>query len=157
LNPCPCGHLGDKRHACRCSEQQIRKYRARVSGPLLDRIDLHVEAPALGIEDLQNASAGESSGTMRTRIATAREVQRARFGDGVVNARLSHRQIRDHCALDATQAATLRRAMEKLNLSARAYDRVLKVARTLADLAGEPRIATPHLLEAIQYRSLDRA
>lgn len=152
-----CGHLGDKRHVCRCSTVQIQKYRARVSGPLLDRIDLHVEAPALGIEELQSAKPGETSAVMRDRIASARRIQEARLGAGACNARMSHKGIREHCVLDAPKADILRRAMEKLSLSARAYDRILKVARTLADLAGEEHIATPHLLEAIQYRSLDRA
>lgn len=157
MNPCPCGHLGDKRHACRCTPIQILKYRARISGPLLDRIDLHVEAPALGIEELQSAKPGEPSAPMRERIASARRIQERRLGPGACNARMSHKAIRTHCELDAGQADILRRAMEKLSLSARAYDRILKVSRTLADLAGEERIATPHLLEAIQYRSLDRA
>lgn len=157
MNPCPCGHLGDRRHGCRCTPDQVRKYRARISGPLLDRIDLHVEAPALGIEELQAPGAGEPSAKLRERIGAARRVQETRLGPGGCNARMSHKEIRDHCALDAPLAQTLRGAMERLNLSARAYDRILKVARTLADLSGEERLGRAHLLEAIQYRSLDRA
>ena len=161
MNPCPCGHLGDKRHTCRCSPVQIQKYRARISGPLLDRIDLHVEAPALGIEELQSAKPGEPSRAdarpHRLRAQKNPGAQaRPRRGRGALR-RMSHKAIREHCVLDSAQADILRRAMEKLSLSARAYDRILKVSRTLADLAGEDRIATPHLLEAIQYRSLDRA
>lgn len=157
MNPCPCGFLGDRRHQCRCGADQVRKYRARISGPLLDRIDLHVEAPALAIEDLQSARPGEPSACMRERIAAARRVQESRLGPGACNARMAHKAIREHCALDAQLALTLRSAMEKLSLSARAYDRILKVSRTLADLAGEERIGRAHLLEAIQYRTLDRA
>jgi len=158
MNPCPCGHLGDPKNRCRCSPAQIRRYRNRVSGPLLDRIDLHVEAPALTVAELRNDAAGESSERIRERVLAARTVQKRRFAGSTaaVNARMSHRQIRIHCRLDSDLGDLLQQAMEKLNLSARAYDRILKVARTIADLAGAEDIAAPHLLEAIQYRSLDR-
>lgn len=166
MNPCPCGYLGDKHHKCTCSPVQIQRYRARISGPLLDRIDIHVEAPTLSIDELRTAAPGETSAAMRERIVAARERQRERFladdsADGAsvktrCNARMSSRQIRRWCALDDAQGMILQRAMERLGLSARAYDRILKVSRTIADLAGAEKIATEHLLEAINYRSLDR-
>jgi magnesium chelatase family protein len=158
MNPCPCGYLGDPKRECRCSPGQIQKYRARISGPLLDRIDLHIEAPPLGIRELQSAAPGESSATVRARVQAARDRQLARFKGTKItsNARMSHAQIKAHCAIDAPLAEMLQHAMEQLALSARAYDRILKVARTIADLAGSDIIAQPHLLEAIQYRSLDR-
>ncbi len=158
MNPCPCGYLGDARHECRCSPSQIQRYRARVSGPLLDRIDLHVEAPAVGISELRSTSPGESSVVIATRVQTARDRQLARYlgTPTTANARMTHKQIREHIPLDSTLGDLLQQAMEQLSLSARAYDRILKVARTIADLAGADRVAAPHLLEAIQYRSLDR-
>ncbi len=159
MNPCPCGYLGAAKHECRCSPTQIQRYRARISGPLLDRIDLHVEAPALSIQELRASEPGEPSASLRTRIQVARDRQTARFKGTrtTANARMTHAQIRTHCVLDASLGDLLQRAMEELHLSARAYDRILKVARTIADLAGAERIAANHLLEAIQYRSLDRA
>ncbi|MFM1746374.1 MAG: hypothetical protein RLZZ188_40 [Verrucomicrobiota bacterium] len=158
LNPCPCGYLGDARHQCRCTPAQIQRYRGRVSGPLLDRIDLHVEAPALSIRELRETAPGEASAAIRARVVEARERQQRRHGEGksTTNARLSHAQIRRHCALTPELGDLLQAAMERLCLSARAYDRILKVARTIADLAGADDIAADHLLEAIQYRSLDR-
>jgi magnesium chelatase family protein len=159
MNPCPCGYLGDPKHECRCSPTQIQRYRARISGPLLDRIDLHIEAPALSLSELRNDQPGEASAAVRTRAQTARDRQHARFAGSksTANARMTHAQIRKHCAIDSTLGDLLQQAMEQLHLSARAYDRILKVARTIADLAGAEKIAAPHLLEAIQYRSLDRA
>ena len=158
MNPCPCGYLGDKSRRCRCSPVQIQRYRSRLSGPLLDRIDIHVEAPALSIDELRTSAPGESSAAMRERIVAARAVQRRRFAGTPLrcNAGMSSKHLREFCALTPEQGMMLQRAMERLGLSARAYDRVLKVARTIADLAGTPEIATPHLLEAINYRSLDR-
>lgn len=158
MNPCPCGYLGDARHECRCGSTQIQRYRSKISGPLLDRIDLHVEAPALSIDELRNSRPGESSASIRSRVEEARNRQRERLGtaDAICNARMSHRQIREHCAIGRELGDLLQQAMEQLSLSARAYDRILKVARTIADLAGSPAIQAPHLLEAIQYRSLDR-
>ncbi len=159
MNPCPCGYLGDPRHECRCTPTQIQRYRARISGPLLDRIDLHVEAPALALAELRSAQPGEASAPMRERVSIARRRQHARFAGTRVtsNARMTHAQIRRHCAVAPALGDLLQQAMEQLSLSARAYDRILKVARTIADLAGADEIAAPHLLEAIQYRSLDRA
>ena len=158
MNPCPCGYLGDPRHKCRCSPSQIQRYRARISGPLLDRIDLHIEAPALSINELRQEKPAESSAAIRARVQAARERQLTRFAGSrtTANARMTHAQIRAHCVIDSTLGDLLQQAMEQLSLSARAYDRILKVARTIADLAGVERIESNHLLEAIQYRSLDR-
>lgn len=158
MNPCPCGYLGDARHECRCNPSQVQRYRARISGPLLDRIDLHVEAPALSIQELRATEPGEASAPLRARIQAARDGQRRRFHGTRTpsNARMTHAQIRAHCPLDASLGDLLQQAMERLGLSARAYDRILKVARTIADLGGADTITAPHLLEAIQYRSLDR-
>jgi magnesium chelatase family protein len=158
MNPCPCGYLGDKRRECRCTPSQIQRYRARISGPLLDRIDIHIEAPSVNVSDLRSDQAGESSLTVRTRTMAARERQQHRFAGTrcTSNARMSHAQIRKHCAIDKTLGDLLQSAMDQLHLSARAYDRILKVSRSIADLAGSESIQAPHLLEAIQYRSLDR-
>ncbi len=158
MNPCPCGYLGDADHACRCTPTQIQRYRARISGPLLDRIDLHVEAPAVSVNKLRHANPGESSAIMRERITTARHRQQRRFSTTKItcNARMGHREVRDVCAISRELGDLLERAMTQLSLSARAYDRILKVARTVADLAGAEKIEAAHLLEAIQYRSLDR-
>ena len=157
-NPFPCGYLGDARHECRCSPTQIQRYRARISGPLLDRIDLHIEAPALTMTDLRSTTPGEASAPLRHRIQAARTWQLQRFAGTRItsNARMTHAQIRRHCGIDSTLGDLLQHAMEQLSLSARAYDRILKVSRTIADLAGSERIQQSHLLEAIQYRSLDR-
>ena len=158
MNPCPCGYLGDPKHECRCAPAQIQRYRARISGPLLDRIDLHIEAPALSITELRSDRAGESSAAIRERVEQARQTQLIRFRGTplTANSRMLPSQLKKFCVLDAALGDLLQQAMEQLSLSARAYDRILKVARTIADLAGTDRIASPHLLEAIQYRSLDR-
>jgi len=158
MNPCPCGYLGDPRNSCRCSPSQIQRYRARISGPLLDRIDIHIEAPALSLAELRTDRPAETSAAMRGRVEAARGRQQVRFAGTRIpaNARMTPAQIKRHCELDPALGETLQQAMEQLHLSARAYDRILKVARTIADLAGADRIASPHLLEAIQYRSLDR-
>jgi magnesium chelatase family protein len=159
MNPCPCGYLGDPKHECRCAPSQVQRYRARISGPLLDRIDLHIEAPAVGITELRSSLPGETSAVLRERVQAARTRQHARFAGSktTTNARMSHAQIRKHGAIDSTLGDLLQQAMEQLNLSARAYDRILKVARTIADLAATDSIEANHLLEAIQYRSLDRS
>jgi len=158
MNPCPCGFLGDSQHECRCSPSQIQKYRARISGPLLDRIDLHVEAPALAMAELRSTQPAEASAALRGRVEAARSRQHTRFAGTRTssNARMTHAQIRRHCVIDSTLGDLLQQAMEQLHLSARAYDRILKVSRTIADLAAADDIAPQHLLEAIQYRSLDR-
>lgn len=159
MNPCPCGYLGDPKHECRCSPTQVQRYRSKISGPLLDRIDLHIEAPALSIAELRSEKPGETSGKIRERVNLARSRQHSRFAGTRItsNARMTHAQIRKHCGIDSTLGDLLQQAMEQLSLSARAYDRILKVARTIADLAQAERIESRHLLEAIQYRSLDRA
>ena len=169
MNPCPCGHLGDPRHECRCTPAQIERYRGRVSGPLLDRIDLHVEVGAVGLAELRRGG-GESSAVVAARVAAARQRQAERFAArggaceggasavavSPVNATLGAAELALHCPLDAAGRALLDAAFDRLGLSARAVHRILKVARTIADLAGRDEIAAPHLAEAIQYRSLDR-
>ncbi|MFM7744013.1 MAG: ATP-binding protein, partial [Verrucomicrobiota bacterium] len=158
-NPCPCGFDGDPARVCRCTPVRVAQYRQKLSGPLLDRIDIQVEAPALSLEELRDAAPGEPSAAMRARVEAARTLQRRRSGGrtGGCNALLGGRELREYCALERAQGDLLQQAMEKLGLSARAYDRILRVARTIADLAGAERIATAHLLEAIHYRSLDRS
>ncbi|MBI4280007.1 MAG: YifB family Mg chelatase-like AAA ATPase [Armatimonadetes bacterium] len=173
MNPCPCGYLGDGARPCACTSLQVARYRRRVSGPLLDRIDLHVEVPRLDAVTLTAGEGGESSAEIRTRVARARAIQaerlaRARAPAGAVathaaavsaattNAAMSPRLARRLCVLDDGATALLRRAIERLHLSARAYDRILKVARTIADLDGGGTMGPHHVAEAIQYRSLDR-
>jgi len=158
MNPCPCGHLGDARHECRCTPPMVDRYRGRVSGPLLDRIDLHVEVPAVGLADLRS-DPGEGSAQVAARVAAAREAQLARFGTDAsspVNAAMGPDQVRRWAAPDAAGRRLLDTAFERLGLSVRAVHRILKVARTIADLAGSDAVRAPHLAEAIQYRSLDR-
>lgn len=158
-NPCPCGHHGsDARPGCRCTPAQIQRYRAKLSGPLLDRIDLHVETPALTFAELRSEEPGEPSAPIRERVARARELQIGRLAGlkNPVNAQMGPAHLRRHCRIGADLAGLLQQAMERLSLSARAHDRILKVARTIADLAGAEAIEAPHLLEAIQYRALDR-
>ena len=158
MNPCPCGYLGDSGRDCRCSPTQVQRYRNRISGPLLDRIDIHIEASALAVEELRQKTPSENSERIRERIGEAENVQRTRFGRGrtTCNARMSHSEIRKYCDLSSSLGDLLQQAMEQLKLSARAYDRILKVSRTIADLSGSDTIEEPHLLETIQYRSLDR-
>ena len=158
MNPTPDGYTGTEGRESRSTPAQIQRYRSKISGPLLDRIDIHVEAPALSIDELRSEKEGETSETIRGRVVNARKVQLARFTgtSATANARMSHRQIREHCHLDKDLGDLLQNAMEELSLSARAYDRILKVSRTIADLAGSESIEGNHLLEAIQYRSLDR-
>lgn len=158
MNPCPCGYLGAAKHECRCSSAQVQRYRSRISGPLLDRIDIHIDAPPLSIAELRDEKAGEPSAALRERVQVARDRQHSRFAGTktTANARMSHSQIRKFCSIDASLGNLLQHAMEQLSLSARAYDRILKVARTIADLGDSEKIREKHLLEAIQYRSLDR-
>lgn len=158
MNPCPCGYLGDERHECLCSAHQVSQYRSRISGPLLDRIDLHVEVPAVAYRDLMDGGEAEASAVIRDRVAVARALQSRRFARSKIycNAQMGSRQIRAYCRLDGPPRSLLEQAIDKLGLSARAYNRILKIARTIADLAGEDAIAAAHVSEAIQYRSLDR-
>ena len=159
LNPCPCGYYGDLKRECRCSPRQIENYRQRISGPLLDRIDLHVEVPLVDFRELSSqAPSGECSAVIRERVVAARNIQLERFRKTSVtsNAAMTPRMVRENCRLDSESTGYLEHAMEQMNFSARAHDRILKVARTLADLAGADAIGSQHVLEAIQYRTLDR-
>ncbi len=158
MNPCPCGYLGDPRRECRCTLPQVQRYRGRISGPLLDRIDIHVEAPSLSIGELRKDTPAESSDSLSERIAEARKIQQKRFSRSKVhcNGRMNQAMLKKNCRISSSQGDLLQQAMEQLHLSARAYDRILKVSRTIADLTGAENIEAPHLLEAIQYRSLDR-
>ena len=156
MNPCPCGYLGDPRHNCRCTADQVARYRGRISGPLLDRIDLQVEVPPLPPSALTDTGVPtERSAEVRDRVQAARALQRDR--QGCSNARLQGSALDRHCRLDANGKALLHQAFERLGLSARGYHRVLRVARSIADLAGEAAIGIPHLSEAIGYRRLDRS
>jgi len=155
MNPCMCGYLGHYNGRCRCTPDQVLRYRGKISGPLLDRIDIHVEVPAVLAQDLAHANSGESSGAIRARVETARAAMIARQGKD--NARLATREIDNHCAPDAKGAALLMQAISRLGLSARAYHRILKVARTIADIAGAERVRDAHVAKAIQYRRFDRA
>ena len=154
MNPCPCGFYGDSKRECRCSPNMITKYRNRISGPLLDRIDIHIEVPAVKYKEMAGEATGETSERVRLRVAAARTVQRDRLGHA--NARLAPKEMKQHCRLDTDCQELLKMAMTELNLSARAYDRILKVSRTIADLDNAPAIQAQHISEAIQYRSLDR-
>jgi len=158
MNPCPCGYFTDPRRACRCTTNQIRQYQTKISGPLLDRIDIHIDVPSVQYRHLNATSKGEPSATIKERVQEARRVQKQRFDDGGTssNARMSNREIRQFCPLGSDSQRLLEMAMEKLGLSARAYTKVIKVARTIADLEGESHIESHHISEAIQYRSLDR-
>ena len=160
MNPCPCGYYTDPSRECTCTPLQIQKYRARISGPLLDRIDLHIDVPPLRYREMAAEVQGESSDAIRERVRRARAIQVERFRKArnriFCNAHMTTRQIRRHCAVDGEAQRLLETAMERLGLSARAYDRILKVARTIADLEGAEAIAPSHIAEAIQYRTLDR-
>ena len=156
LNPCPCGYLGDASGRCHCTADQVQRYRARISGPLLDRIDLHIEVPRISHELLRKGASNgeESSATIRQRVHTARQLAMERSGHP--NANLTPQQIKRDCSLDERSQSLLEQAVNQLGLSHRAYHRILKVARTIADLADAKRIDLPHLSEAISYRRLDR-
>ncbi|GIV55002.1 MAG: ATP-dependent protease [Candidatus Kapaibacterium sp.] len=159
MNPCPCGNFGNPKHECTCTPQQIQRYLAKISGPLLDRIDIHIEVQPVDHRELSAARRGEPSAVIRERVVAARQRQRERFrsADGIYkNADMGSKQLEQFCALDAQGRALLDAAMQRLGLSARAYDRILKVARTIADLDGSDAISPVHIGEAIQYRSLDR-
>ncbi len=159
MNPCPCGFLGDRRRACRCTPPMVRRYRAKVSGPLLDRIDLHIEVPPVSSGDLLGTCGGTHSSEVLARVERARRLQRRRFRGhaGIfANGQMGARGIRDHCRADDTALSLLRAAMGRFSLSARSFHRVLKIARTIADLEGAERIGPSHVGEAIQLRGLDR-
>ncbi len=159
MNPCPCGYHGDPTHNCTCNGSQIQKYVSRISGPLLDRIDIHIEMPAVKFKDLAGLGGGDSSETIRKRVNAARQRQLERFADldGIYcNAQMETRLLRQICRLDEDSLDLLRAAISRLGLSARAYDRILKVSRTIADLEGAEKIQSHHISEAIGYRNLDR-
>lgn len=158
MNPCPCGHYGDTTHACTCTPAQVHRYKDRISGPLLDRIDIQVPIQAVPYSELRKREGGEPSAAIRERVVRARKIQQARFqGTGIhCNAQMTSKMLNRYCVIDEAGDRLLQQALTKLGLSARAYDRIRKVARTIADLAGEPNILPLHLMEAISYRSLDR-
>ncbi|MBR2105428.1 MAG: YifB family Mg chelatase-like AAA ATPase [Bacteroidales bacterium] len=159
MNPCPCGYYNHPEKECTCAPGAVKKYLSRISGPLLDRIDLHVEVTPVPFKDLSLQASGETSAQIRERVVKAREIQQKRFEQSPsihCNAQMTSSKIRTYCVLDEASMTLLKKAMEKLGLSARAYDRILKVSRTIADLAGEEDIKAAHVAEAITYRSLDR-
>jgi magnesium chelatase family protein len=158
MNPCPCGYFTDRTRQCVCTPTQIQRYRSRVSGPLLDRIDIHLEVPAVPFQDLAQERAREDSTAVRERVATARARQHDRYKtEGLFcNAQLRPRQLKRHCEIGDDSRRLIELAMTRLGLSARAYHRILKVARTIADLDAQDRLSPAHVSEAIQYRSLDR-
>jgi magnesium chelatase family protein len=158
MNPCPCGYYNHPTKECSCQPFAINRYFSRISGPLLDRIDMHIEVTPVAVSDLSAKSQEETSAEIRKRVIQARSIQSKRFaGTGIhSNAMMNSAMLRTFCPLAPEVQSLLERAMERLNLSARAYDRIIKVARTIADLAGEENISTKHIAEAINYRSLDR-
>jgi magnesium chelatase family protein len=161
MNPCPCGYFNDKSRQCMCTPPMIQRYIAKISGPLLDRIDIHIEVPAVQYKELRGGAAAEGSAHIRTRVMAARQIQKRRFSKAkeniYANAQMTTRQIRTYCELGPDSERLLERAMQQQGLTARAHDRILKVARTIADLEGADALTVAHLAEAIQYRTLDRS
>lgn len=157
-NPCPCGNYGSRTQPCRCSQADIRRYLNRISGPLLDRIDLHVEVESIPADRIADDTVEETSAAIRERVEAARAVQRARYeGEGILcNARLDSRSISRHCVMTDQARSMLMKATDAMHLSNRAFTRILKVSRTIADLAGKDTIELDHVAEAVQYRALDR-
>ncbi|HET6442785.1 MAG TPA: YifB family Mg chelatase-like AAA ATPase [Phycisphaerae bacterium] len=157
LNPCPCGYLTDPKRECHCTPRQIQNYMGKISGPLLDRIDIHLDVPAVPYRELRGRTDGTTSALMRERVGRARAAQAKRFGDGrTTNAHMTHKQVKRFCTLDDAGESLLKQAMAELGLSARAHDKILRTARTIADLEEAPSITVMHLAEAVQYRRLDR-
>ncbi len=158
MNPCPCGYYGDPTRECSCPANKIRTYLSRISGPLMDRIDIHIEVPALKYDELSQKKDAEKSEAIRQRVIKARKIQTLRYNGRNIycNSGMNQKDLKKYCALDASSDSILKRAIESLSLSARAYNRILKVARTIADLAGRENISVEHIAEAVQYRSLDR-
>ena len=159
MNPCPCGYYNHPEKDCVCSPGVVQKYLNKISGPLLDRIDLHVEVTPVNFDELASKENTENSASIRERVIKSREIQEARFEDMedvFANAHMESKKLREVCQIDSASISLLKTAMDRLGLSARAYDRILKVSRTIADLAGSKNIEANHIAEAIQYRSLDR-
>ncbi len=160
MNPCPCGYFGSDTRRCKCTPGQIERYLSKISGPLVDRIDIHIDVPAVTFSKLRSRSGQLDSAAMRQDVVRARDIQAKRFGKGrgkvMTNARMSHKQVRQFCELDSASELMLKQAMTEFGLSARAHDKICKVARTIADLAGVENIAPEHIAEAISYRKLDR-
>ena len=158
LNPCPCGYRNDPRRQCNCTPPQIEKYMGKISGPLLDRIDIHVEVPAAQFSELSSSKLGTSSDKIRSDVINARKAQAQRYSDATIryNAQMSSRQIREYCPIPADCVELLKHAVNEMGLSARAHDKVLRLSRTIADLEGSAEIEFAHMSEAIQYRMLDR-
>lgn len=158
MNPCPCGYYGDKKHECTCSSQQLARYRAKLSGPLLDRIDLHIEVPSVQFEDFHTDFKGKDSAGMKLRVENARKIQKERYKGTacLTNADLSGAMLEKYCFLEQKERDFLGKAVDRLALSARSFTRILKVARTVADLEEQEKIAVSHIALAIQCRALDR-
>lgn len=158
MNPCPCGYYGSTTHECKCTPSAIHKYLSRISGPLMDRIDLHIEVDSVDYEELTQYNLEESSATIKQRVNQARKIQLNRFKNSGIysNAKMNEKEFKEYCKLDKTCSDLIEFAFKKFNLSARAYNRILKVARTIADLDGKPNIEKQHIMEAIQYRTLDK-
>jgi magnesium chelatase family protein len=158
MNPCPCGYFGSDARRCKCTPGQIGRYLSKVSGPLVDRIDIHIDVPAISFSKLRSKSSRLDSAAMRQDVLKAGGVQAGRFGDGVImtNARMSHKQVEKFCKLDSASELILKQAMIEFGLSARAHDKICKVARTIADLASVEQIQPEHIAEAVSYRRLDR-
>jgi magnesium chelatase family protein len=158
MNPCRCGYFGSDQKRCDCSLTSVKKYRDKISGPLMDRIDIHVEVPAVPYRKLKEHERGEPSQVVRRRVQQARDRQSRRFDAGPIhaNSQMHPTDLREHCQVDEAGHDLLERVVDRLGMSARAYDRILKVARTIADLEGSEAIESPHLSEAVQYRTLDR-
>jgi magnesium chelatase family protein len=159
MNPCPCGYFGDPTRECHCTPPMIQRYVSKISGPLLDRIDIHIEVPAVKYKELRAPSSAEDSAGVRQRVIAARQRQLGRFSEEkktYANAQMAPKMIRKHCAITAEGEKLLENAITRLGLSARAHDRILKVARTIADLDGAANMEPRHLSEAIQYCTLDR-
>jgi magnesium chelatase family protein len=158
MNPCACGYFNDPTRECKCTPLQIQRYVSKISGPLLDRIDIHIDVPAVKFKELASDTPAESSADIRQRVVCARQIQQERFSGEKIfsNAQMSPRLIRRHCLIDKESKALLENVITRLGLSARAYDRILKVSRTLADMESKEKIDATHVSEAIQYRTLDR-